>query len=93
MTSRQSVKKESRQQKIYKTEDTTFTCQQDVHGTDCLNVRNIPEHSPLPLLQAFEDSIIVKFVPKQDLPSKTYIHRVERAAREALFSVDAISCI
>jgi len=43
--------------------------------------------TPLPLLQGFEDSVIVKFVPKQDLPSKTYKHRVERAAREALFSV------
>lgn len=29
---------------------------------------------------------IVKFVPKQDLPSKTYDHTLERAAREALFS-------
>ena len=29
---------------------------------------------------------IVKFVPKQDLPSKTYDHTFERAAREALFS-------
>lgn len=30
---------------------------------------------------------ILSLVRKQDLPSKTYKHRVERAAREALFSV------
>ncbi len=48
--------------------------------------------TPLPLLQGFEDSVIVKFVPKQDLPSRPINTELKGQPGKHFSQLDAISC-